>query len=138
MTVFTLIRAQGVTSVGKQKKQGSKQKAKAERRDSKDAQRAIARAEKRLASALRGVEDARAELTRRETQLASLLRKYGRSPDDPAPTANGAAARLASAAPLSATPAVSEMLGSTQDPTHARAGEGSNPRASGADTGEHE
>ena len=124
--------------MGKQKKQDRKHQAKVERRDSKDAQRAIARAEQRLASALRGVEDARAEMTRRETRLASLLRKHGRLPDVPAPVANGAAAAPASAAQFSAAQVVSEMLGSAPDQAHARAGGASNPVASNVDAGEHE
>lgn len=68
---------------------GKKQKRKRKQDDTRkasnvrdrDAQREIARAEKRLAAALQDLDDARAKLTRRESKLADLLRKHGRMPD---------------------------------------------------------
>jgi hypothetical protein len=79
-------RVQGATTVGKNKKKSGRDDARkaGDARD-RDAQREIARAEKRLAAALQELDDARAKLSRRETTLADLLRKHGRMPDDPQP-----------------------------------------------------
>jgi hypothetical protein len=109
--------------VGKKQKQRRKQDATRKAGDARerDAQRAIARAEKRLAAALHDLDDARARLIRRETQLADLLRKHGRMPEDalmpqpPAATANGASAATVDAQTDRADRALVEATGAQAD-----------------------
>jgi hypothetical protein len=75
-------RVQGATTVGKNKKKQQRKRDETRKAGAsdRDAQREIARAEKRLAAALQELDDARAKLTSRETKLADLLRKHGRMP----------------------------------------------------------
>jgi hypothetical protein len=82
--------------VGKKKRKRD-QPGKQQARD-KAAQRAIARAEGRLAKSLQRLDEARADMSKRETQLADTLRKHGRLPDvadagatESSASANGAA-----------------------------------------------
>lgn len=63
----------------KAKGQG-KRKDKVQAKRGETARRDIARAERRLAKALRRLEDARGELLEREARLAALLVRHGRMP----------------------------------------------------------
>ena len=87
----------------------------------------IARAEQRLAAALRKIDDARDELTAREQELMQLLERYGRIP---APAGQGARSDGADAtadvpAQATAAEALAEEMGVAPPPVVASGGAGS-------------